>query len=288
MTNLTKRIITAIIGVPLLITIFYYGSYYFLLFIMLIIGFGSYEYFRLIDNKNINSNKVLGIVFSLILPLGAYFGYLYFIFIFTVVSILTLFLSLQKQEITSTLAEAGSRFLGIVYIGWFLSHAVLIRDIGENKLIADSLGNKSLNDIGFFWIVFVVSCTFVNDTVAFFVGNAKGKHKLAPRLSPGKTWEGTLSGIFMSLVCGIFINLIFNHYINYKWAMILGLIIGVAAVIGDLIESMFKRSVSIKDTGELLPGHGGILDRFDSLIIVFPVMYYLILFYYSGEWLLIF
>ena len=86
----------------------------------------------------------------------------------------------------------------------------------------------------------------------------------------------------------LYIFTVHNHYINYKWAMILGLIIGVAAVIGDLIESMFKRSVSIKDTGELLPGHGGILDRFDSLIIVFPVMYYLILFYYSGEWLLIF
>jgi len=279
MDNLTQRILTAIFGVPVLLLIFYYGDYYFLGFVSLIVGLGSSEYFSLIQSKKINSNKIVGIIMCLILPVGAYFGYLFFIFIFTLVSVCTLFLSLKKQEISNTIEEAGSSFLGIVYIGWFLSHAVLIRNIDSSKMLPGS--TEHVLNLGFFWIVFVVACTFMNDTGAYFIGRYKGKHKLAPKISPTKTWEGTLSGILLSVVCAVVVNLIFSHQISYKFALLSGAIIGVTSVIGDLIESMFKRSVSIKDSGGLLPGHGGILDRFDSLILVFPVMYYLILLYYS-------
>lgn len=288
MSNLTQRILTAIIGVPLLLLVFYFGSYYFLAFILLIVGFGSYEFFRLVDNKNLDNKKIIGIVFCIILPIGANFGYLYFIFLFTLVSIFTLFINLQKQDLSTTLIGAGTKFLGIVYIGWFLSHAILIRNINESIFPYIDNTNLKNNDIGFFWIVFVVACTFLNDTAAYFFGKYKGKIKLVPRLSPGKTVEGTVCGIFMALLCGMLINLIFSSPISYKWSMILGFIVGAVAVLGDLIESMFKRSVSIKDSGGLLPGHGGVLDRFDSLILVFPVMYYLILFYYLRDNYLIF
>ena len=288
MSNLTQRILTAIIGVPLLLLVFYFGSYYFLAFILLIVGFGSYEFFRLVDNKNLDNKKIIGIVFCIILPIGANFGYLYFIFLFTLVSIFTLFINLQKQDLSNTLIGAGTKFLGIVYIGWFLSHAILIRNINESIFPYIDNTNIKNNDIGFFWIVFVVACTFLNDSAAYFFGKYKGKIKLVPRLSPGKTVEGTVCGIFMALLCGMFINLIFSSPISYKWAMLLGFVVGVVAVLGDLIESMFKRSVSIKDSGGLLPGHGGVLDRFDSLILVFPVMYYLILFYYLRDNYLIF
>jgi phosphatidate cytidylyltransferase len=288
MSNLTQRILTAIIGVPLLLLVFYFGSYYFLIFILLIVGFGSYEFFRLVDNKNLDNKNIIGIVFCIILPIGANFGYLYFIFLFTLVSIFTLFINLQKQDLSNTLIGAGIKFLGIVYIGWFLSHAILIRNINESIFPYIDNTNIKNNDIGFFWIVFVVACTFLNDTAAYFFGKYKGKIKLVPRLSPGKTVEGTVCGIFMALLCGMIINLIFSSPISYKWAMLLGFVVGVVAVLGDLIESMFKRSVSIKDSGGLLPGHGGVLDRFDSLILVFPVMYYLILFYYLRDNYLIF
>ncbi len=288
MSNLTQRILTAIIGVPLLLLVFYFGSYYFLAFILLIVGFGSYEFFRLVDNKNLDNKKIIGIVFCIILPIGANFGYLYFIFLFTLVSIFTLFINLQKQDLSNTLIGAGTKFLGIVYIGWFLSHAILIRNINESIFPYIDNTNIKNNDIGFFWIVFVVACTFLNDTGAYFFGKYKGKIKLVPRLSPGKTVEGTVCGIFMALLCGMLINLIFSSPISYKWSMLLGFVVGAVAVLGDLIESMFKRSVSIKDSGGLLPGHGGVLDRFDSLILVFPVMYYLILFYYLRDNYLIF
>ena len=281
MDNLTQRILTAIFGIPLLLIIFYFGDYYFLGFIALIVGLGSYEYFSLIQNKKINTDKLMGIIMCLILPVGAYFGYLFFIFIFTLVSVCTLFLSLKKQEISNTIEEAGSSILGVVYIGWFLSHAVLIRKIDIDHITSGLTSAKDTPDLGFFWIVFVVCCTFLNDTGAYFIGRYKGKHKLAPKISPSKTWEGTVSGVLLAIAGSILVNLIFSHQISYKFALLAGTVIGITSVIGDLIESMFKRSVSIKDSGDLLPGHGGVLDRFDSLILVFPVMYYLILFYYT-------
>lgn len=283
MSNLTQRILTAIVGVPLLLTVFYYGSYYFLAFILLIVALGSYEFFSLIDTKKLDNKKIVGIAFCIILPVGAYFGYLYFIFLFTLVCILTLFINLQKQDLSTAIAGAGTKFLGIVYIGWFLSHAVLIRNIGTSSFPAVEYDHVKIHDLGFFWIVFVVSCTFLNDTGAYFFGKYKGKTKLVPRLSPGKTVEGTVSGIAMAFICGAFINFIFGSPIEYSWAVSFGLIIGAVAVVADLVESMFKRSVSIKDSGGLLPGHGGVLDRFDSLIIVFPVMYYFILIYYMRD-----
>ncbi|HSG30083.1 MAG TPA: phosphatidate cytidylyltransferase [Thermodesulfobacteriota bacterium] len=288
MSNLTQRILTAIVGVPILLLVFYFGSIYFLAFILLIVALGSYEFFSLVDNRNLDNKKILGILFCIILPVGAYFGYLYFIFLFTLVSISTLFIHLQKQDLSNTLMGAGTKFLGIVYIGWFLSHAVLIRNVNNSSFPYLDASNIKTTDIGFFWIVFAVACTFLNDTGAYFVGKAKGKTKLAPRLSPGKTVEGTVAGIAMACICGVFINLIFQGPIEYSWALLMGFVVGVIAVFGDLIESMFKRSVSIKDSGGLLPGHGGVLDRFDSLILVFPVMYYLILLYYLRDNYLIF
>ncbi|NIP39743.1 MAG: phosphatidate cytidylyltransferase [Candidatus Dadabacteria bacterium] len=288
MSNLTQRILTAIVGVPLLLLVFYFGSYYFLSFILLIVGLGSYEFFNLVDKKDLDNKKILGIIFCIILPLGAYYGYIYFIFLFTLVSILTLFIHLQKQDLSNTLTGAGTKFLGIVYIGWFLSHAVLIRNIDSSSFPYLYDPSIKAGDIGYFWIVFVVACTFLNDTGAYFFGMFKGKTKLAPRLSPGKTVEGTVAGIIMAAICGVFINLIFNSPIEYGWVLLMGFVVGVVAVIGDLIESMFKRSVSIKDSGGLLPGHGGVLDRFDSLILVFPMMYYLILLYYLRDSYLVF
>ncbi len=288
MSNLTQRILTAIVGVPILLLVFYYGGIYFLGFILLIVAMGSYEFFRLVDTKNIDNKKIIGILFCIILPVGAYFGYLYFIFLFTLVSILTLFISLRKQDLSKTLIGAGTKFLGIVYIGWFLSHAVLIRNISNSSFPYLDDTDINITDIGFYWIVFVVACTFLNDTGAYFFGKYKGKTKLAPRISPGKTVEGTVAGVVMACICSLFVNLIFKGPIDYGWAVLMGLIVGVVAVVGDLVESMFKRSVSIKDTGGLLPGHGGVLDRFDSLILVFPVMYYLILLYYLRDNYLIF
>jgi phosphatidate cytidylyltransferase len=162
-----------------------------------------------------------------------------------------------------------------------LSHAILLRRIDCNsslKTYAETV--QGLGDAGFFYIFLVVSCTFLNDTVAYFIGRWRGKRRLIPHVSPGKTVEGTVGGIISSIITGVVANLIFKTPIEHPWAFIFGFIIGVVAVFGDLTESLIKRSAEAKDSGGILPGHGGILDRFDSLVFTFPISYYVVLLYY--------
>jgi phosphatidate cytidylyltransferase len=179
------------------------------------------------------------------------------------------------------MVELGTTLIGIIYLGWFLSHAILLRNLENNSDIKNHAETvQGIKDAGFFYVVFVVACTFLNDTGAYFVGKWKGKKKLIPRISPGKTVEGTIGGIISSTITGGVMNLIFKSPLEYSWAFSFGFIIGVVAVFGDLVESLIKRSLGVKDSGGILPGHGGVLDRFDSLIVVFPVSYYLVLLYY--------
>jgi phosphatidate cytidylyltransferase len=121
-------------------------------------------------------------------------------------------------------------------------------------------------------LLFALAITWANDTVAYFVGRAIGKHKLAPNLSPKKTWEGSVAGFGASLV----VAWLFSRWLMAPMAHLLAMaaIGNVAGQVGDLLESAYKRSAGVKDSGGLLPGHGGVLDRIDALILTFPVVWY--------------
>ncbi|MBF8302249.1 MAG: Phosphatidate cytidylyltransferase [Candidatus Dadabacteria bacterium] len=281
MSNLTQRVLTAVVGVPLLYFIFYLGGIPFLILILLVILFGNIELFKLLEAKGIQTERELGIAFSLALGIAAYFGYFYFAVVFSFAVIIIFLLALRRQDLSNAIIALSTGFFAIIYIGWFLSHAILLRNIDHNlnlKTYVETVQGHS--DIGFFYIFLVVSCTFLNDTGAYFIGRWKGKRKLIPHVSPGKTLEGTIGGIISSAIAAIVGNLIFKSPIEYHWVVLFGLVIGIVAVLGDLTESLIKRSAEAKDSGGILPGHGGILDRFDSLIFTFPVSYYMVLLYY--------
>lgn len=281
MSNLTQRVLTAVVGVPLLYFIFYLGGIPFLILILLVILFGNIELFKLLEAKGIQTERELGIAFSLALGIAAYFGYFYFAVVFSFAVIIIFLLALRRQDLSNAIIALSTGLFAIIYIGWFLSHAILLRNIDHNlnlKTYVETVQGHS--DIGFFYIFLVVSCTFLNDTGAYFIGRWKGKRKLIPHVSPGKTLEGTIGGIISSAIAAIVGNLIFKSPIEYHWVVLFGLVIGIVAVLGDLTESLIKRSAEAKDSGGILPGHGGILDRFDSLIFTFPVSYYMVLLYY--------
>ena len=281
MSNLTQRVLTAVVGVPLLYFIFYLGGIPFLILILLLILFGNIELFKLLEAKGIQTERELGIAFSLALGIAAYFGHFYFAVVFSFAVIITFLLALRRQDLSNSIIALSTGLFAIIYIGWFLSHAILLRNIDHNlnlKTYVETVQGHS--DIGFFYIFLVVSCTFLNDTGAYFIGRWKGKRKLIPHVSPGKTLEGTIGGIISSAIAAIVGNLIFKSPIEYHWVVLFGLVIGIVAVLGDLTESLIKRSAEAKDSGGILPGHGGILDRFDSLIFTFPVSYYMVLLYY--------
>lgn len=282
MSNPIQRLITAAIAVPIMYIIFLFGGIVYLLFFLAIILLGQIEYQKLLESKNLPNEKILGIISSLLLGLSAYLGYYYFTFCFTALVLVILILDLRKGDFSQTVTNIGATLFGVIYLGWLLSHAILLRNIDQYENIrAYAANHQGISDLGFFLVVFAVACTFLNDTGAYYTGKMIGKHKLAPKISPGKTIEGTVGGIVVCILTGLIVNYIFGNPLSSDWTIAFALLVGIAAILGDLVESSIKRGAGIKDSGDIVPGHGGVLDRFDSLIFVFPVSYYFIILYYS-------
>jgi phosphatidate cytidylyltransferase len=149
---------------------------------------------------------------------------------------------------------------GILYIGWFLSHLVALRGLENGRNL----------------VFLVLFATWISDTTAFFVGRRFGRHKLAPAISPAKTWEGTIGGVCGAVVVSIlfFTPTLFQLPLGGGQVILLSVLVSILGQVGDLIESLLKRNLGVKDSGRLMPGHGGILDRIDSLILAGIVVYY--------------
>lgn len=162
--------------------------------------------------------------------------------------------------------EIMAAFFAFVYVGVMLSYVYLIRDMKHGLILV--------------LLIFVSS--WGNDTCAYLVGRAIGKHKMSPILSPKKSIEGLIGGIVGAGILGVVFGLIYNHFMQVAHSVwifaLIGAVCALPAVIGDLAASAIKRNNDIKDYGKLIPGHGGILDRFDSIIFTAPIMYYLILY----------
>jgi phosphatidate cytidylyltransferase len=150
---------------------------------------------------------------------------------------------------------------GIFYLGWMLSHFIPLRGL----------------EYGPRWVIFALFATFAVDSSAYLVGRAWGRHRLVPRLSPGKSWEGAIGGVIAGIAAAIILNLILGLPIGYGTASLLGFLIAIFAQIGDLVESALKRSARVKESGKLIPGHGGILDRLDSIVFTVVLVYYYVI-----------
>jgi phosphatidate cytidylyltransferase len=160
-----------------------------------------------------------------------------------------------------TMVSVAATVLGVAWIGLGLAHVILIREISEHGALA---------------VFTVVLTVFASDTAAYAAGRLFGRHKMAPRTSPGKTWEGFVAGTIVALLVPFF-ALYEESLLDVPQSLALGAAIAIAAPIGDLFESALKRDAGVKDTGRLLLGHGGMLDRIDALLFAAVVSYYLLL-----------
>lgn len=287
MNNSTKRILTALIAVPVIYIIFYLGGLLYLLFFLALTLVGQMEYRHILKERGIPFG-FSGSIFSALIVISAYYGYMSMNLAFITSVLLIMIFALRFHERFDALKKMGATIFGVIYIGLFLAHAVLLRNISEMSGIYDyAYESQNLNDSGFFFVVLAVACVFIHDTCALYAGQMFGKHKLAPNISPGKTIEGTIGGFVGCVITAIVVNFLFGHPLSSDWTVGLAILITLAAAFGDLVESAIKRSAGLKDSGDLVPGHGGVLDRFDSLIFVFPVTYYAALVYYysKGVWL---
>ncbi len=170
------------------------------------------------------------------------------------------------------IVNIGSTLAGALYVGWLIAHLVALRGLPGSAVV----WGKTI-DVGAALVLYVFVCTWASDTSAFFIGRAYGRTKIAPSVSPNKTVEGSVAALVCTVltaaVCGSILRIPAHH------ALSLGVVISVMSQIGDLSESAIKREIGIKDFGAIVPGHGGILDRIDSLLFAGPAAYYYVAFF---------
>ncbi|KAB8140526.1 phosphatidate cytidylyltransferase [Chloroflexia bacterium SDU3-3] len=216
----------------------------------------------------------LGLVASVALrPILGGFDLLGLVITLLIAGSLTATLSRSSEE--RGLASWALTVAGAIYVGWMYSFVLSLRLL-ETPLRPSFLAGLGLPS-GAAWLFGVMAITWLQDTFAYFVGKRFGKHKMAPALSPKKTWEGAAGGMlgaFAGALAGIYL---FCLPLSLPQAALLALVGGVVGPVGDLAESLMKRQVGLKDAGNIIPGHGGLLDRSDSLLFTAPILYYIIL-----------
>jgi len=176
---------------------------------------------------------------------------------------------------------AGSCYLvgGPLYVGFLLAHALMLREITgggpESGSSPDAVSVMSFH-LGRSWLLFAILVTFATDTGAYLVGRTVGRHPMAPVISPNKTWEGSLGGFAAAVGAALLLGLVFDLGIPAWQQVVIGAVVGVVTQLGDLLESKLKRIAAVKDAGSIIPGHGGLLDRLDSILFAIPAVYYLV------------
>ena len=271
---LKKRLISALIaigvGAPFII---FAGKFAVYLFTMIVQAACLYEYFGMVMNKDYPKNLRLSGVFTGIAVLFIYifFGKAAFISAMTIVIVAyAIYYLLRVQDnvgdlnpvngsaVGKVLLDLVLTVFGIFFFSLFLGYIPLLRDSYE----------------GLQWVILLMAVVWLGDTGAFFIGSKYGKRKLYPKISPKKSLEGALGGIIFSIVAATLCKWIFFWSLDYVDCIVLGTIGGVFGQAGDLIESMIKRAASVKDSGTVMPGHGGVFDRFDGIIFAAPFFYF--------------
>ena len=253
-----KRILSGLVLIPAVLGIVQYGSP--LLFLALVTGavlVGWYEYVRLIGHMGIKINPVVGGILCLLLVFCFYRNDFYLVWL--AAGLMALFITwyASGSALENSLNQVSYSFLGVIYVSGLMSYFILLRGM-EN-------GNYIL-----FYLFMVI---WSGDIAAYYVGKTIGKTPLAPRISPGKTLEGSGGGLVGSMAGGVAAQLLFFEVLPLSHCLIMALLCAIMGQIGDLAESLFKRRAGVKDSGSLIPGHGGVLDRLDSLMFAGPTFY---------------
>ncbi len=269
---LKQRVLTSLWFVPLLVIVAWFGGEPGFTALMVTFGIlAALEFYRMVAGAKTPPLTYFGVIwtaFFILSPnselqalLEAHFNPdLLTPLVLTSAVVLSLIGLLVRRQKEGAFASWVWTIAGILYIGWLLSHLVALRGLDDGRN----------------WVFFVLFVTWVSDTTAFFIGRKFGQRKLASNISPGKTWEGTIGGICGAILMSIlfFTPTPFQLPLAYWQAILLSVLTSILGQVGDLIESLLKRNMGVKDSGKLMPGHGGILDRIDSLIFAGIVVYY--------------
>ena len=269
-----QRCISGLIGIPLLVVlVFVSDGVPFILGVGLLSIIGLNEFYRGVRRMGIEPQEWVGLASAFLFLFAARHQFQEKRFslpgVLTLFVIATLSIELLRKD-RSPIKNLGATFIGAVYVGWLFSYLVAINSVRGATLHLAGIPFEIRH--GAWLVLYICFAAWAADTTAFFIGRKWGRHKLAPKLSPGKSWEGLYAGCAAAVI----VSILMGHPMGLSTlhTAVLGLGIGIAGVIGDLAESALKRDIGIKDFGSALPGHGGILDRFDGLLFAAPLFYY--------------
>ncbi|MBR9978355.1 MAG: phosphatidate cytidylyltransferase [Bacteroidetes bacterium] len=301
MSNVRTRIMFAVVAIPGVLLLAWLGGYAWALFVAAVLTASLIEFAAMARAKGVAPQTATMIAAGLALllvflheRLGAdipallgqgivwplqWQAFLWILMLFMAASLL---IELFRNR-PSPLLNVAVTVLGTVYIGLFLGSAVGIREIftvhefhvgpvfGTADL--DARQFAQLDRWGGYTVMAMLATIWICDTAAYFGGKAMGRHKLFLRVSPNKTWEGAIWGFTAALAAMTVAHLLLLDYLSLPQALIIGVIVGTVGQLGDLVESLLKRDAGVKDSSSLLPGHGGVFDRFDSFIFVSPAVF---------------
>lgn len=270
--SIALRVGASAVFIPCLIIITRRGGWHFLALIDLVIILGMWEFYRMMENKGCLPHRWIGIATGLLLSalsFAHYEGYPGLLLTLALLATAGLELTRRGDE-CSSIGNTSTTVLGVAYVAFMASHMVMLRELPREVGVPYSEGAS------FVFLAFVA--TWSCDTGAFFVGSLFGKHPLLPRVSEKKTREGVVGGVVLAVAGVLVARYTFADFLETWHAAVIGVILAAAGIIGDLVESMIKRDADIKDASGAIPGHGGVLDRFDSLLFAAPLLYYILKF----------
>ena len=266
MNELSKRIIVAMVGIPVVLTLIFLGGWYFFLLISIISIAAQWEFYEMQKKKDLHPQNLNGLITGIIILLGIQTGELQLIGIGFVLLLMFILAFEMFGHRKNASINIGITLVGILYIPLFLGLLI------HTKVYIDHVFSV-VQYAGFKYIVMILVTIWICDTFAYTFGNLFGKHKLYEKVSPNKTMEGGVAGFIGATLTIILVRILNILPLDWSSTIILGATVGIFGQMGDLVESWFKRDVGVKDSSALLPGHGGMLDRFDSLIFLSPAIF---------------
>jgi phosphatidate cytidylyltransferase len=266
--DLGVRVLSAAVFGPALLVLAWRGEVWFAALICLMSVAGTYEFLGLLRASGQRPFGVLALVGSVAWPVCLILGFEDALWAFWIAALLAVLLAaVARGHPKDALRDVGATLLTLLYVAGLLGHLILLRDLPEQR------GATHLQ--GFFVVVFVFASMWIADTGAYLVGSLWGRRRIAPRISPGKSLEGAVGAAVLAAVAGgVLAATVLADLMPIWCGVLLGFVGSIFGLLGDLVESMFKRDAGVKDASNIIPGHGGVLDRFDSVLFVAPLIYW--------------
>jgi phosphatidate cytidylyltransferase len=261
------RVASGMLFVPLLVLLAWAGGFAFLSFVALEVSLGIIEFCRMMRAKGYRPYTRLGVVAGLGLLWVVFRPYTAHVdLMVTGVLVLTLALELRRPEARQRVEDIAVTLFGVLYVGWLSAHFVMLRELPWTAGTAYGEGAS--------YVLLAFMITWGCDTGAYAFGRLFGRNRPWAQISPRKSVEGAAGGLITALVAAQVARIWFAPFLTVSDAVVLGVLVGVFAQVGDLVESLLKRDAAHGDSSDMIPGHGGILDRFDSLFFGAPVVFY--------------